>query len=70
MIGLYLDEFFDYGIADEVHELKSGETAQGNALGTLIAGAPAMSVYAEHRFMVSRSLSGRSGTAFSSFSSA
>lgn len=34
MIGLYLDGFFDYGIADEVHELK-GETAQGNALGTL-----------------------------------
>src|SRR5262249_46317618 len=34
-IGRYLDGFFDYGIADEVHELKSGETAQGNALGTL-----------------------------------
>ena len=34
MIGLYLDGLFDYGIADEVHELK-GETAQGNALGTL-----------------------------------
>lgn len=33
-IGRYLDGFFDYGIADEVHELK-GETAQGNALGTL-----------------------------------
>ncbi len=30
-----MDGFFDYGIADEVHELKSGETAQGNALGTL-----------------------------------
>jgi hypothetical protein len=26
--------FFDYAIADEVHELK-GDTAQGNALGTL-----------------------------------
>jgi hypothetical protein len=36
-IGRYLDGFFDYGIADEVHELKSGETAQGNALGTLSA---------------------------------
>jgi hypothetical protein len=36
-IGRYLDSFFDYGIADEVHELKSGETAQGNALGTLAA---------------------------------
>ena len=29
-IGRYLNGFFDYGIADEVHELK-GETAQGNA---------------------------------------
>jgi hypothetical protein len=36
-IGRYMDGFFDYGIADEVHELKSGETAQGNALGTLSA---------------------------------
>jgi len=34
-IGRYLDGFFDYGIADEVHELKSGETAQGNALGAI-----------------------------------
>jgi superfamily II DNA or RNA helicase len=33
-IGRYLDGFFDYGIADEVHELK-GATAQGNALGTM-----------------------------------
>lgn len=33
-IGRYLGGFFDYGIADEVHELK-GETAQGNALGTM-----------------------------------
>jgi hypothetical protein len=33
-IGRYLNGFFDYGIADEVHELK-GETAQGNALGTM-----------------------------------
>jgi hypothetical protein len=63
VIGLYLDRFFDYGIADEVHELKSGETAQGNALGTLIAGAPAMSVYAEHRFMLSNRVIARSGTA-------
>ena len=29
-----MPDFFDYGIADEVHELK-GDTAQGNALGTL-----------------------------------
>ena len=35
-IGRYLGGFFDYGIADEVHELK-GETAQGNALGTIAA---------------------------------
>lgn len=34
-IGRYLDGFFDYGIADEVHELKGADTAQGNALGTL-----------------------------------
>src|SRR5258708_15346462 len=29
-----MPSFFDYAIADEVHELK-GDTAQGNALGTL-----------------------------------
>src|SRR5205823_9387646 len=34
-VGRYLDGFFDYGIADEVHELKSGDTAQGNAFGVL-----------------------------------
>jgi len=34
-IGRYMPEFFDYAIADEVHELKGGDTAQGNALGTL-----------------------------------
>jgi len=34
VIGLYMKDFFDYGIADEVHEL-SNDTAQGNALGTL-----------------------------------
>ena len=33
-IGRYIPDFFDYAIADEVHELK-GDTAQGNALGTL-----------------------------------
>jgi hypothetical protein len=34
-VGRYMaDGFFDYAIADEVHELK-GDTAQGNALGTL-----------------------------------
>ncbi len=35
-IGRYMPDFFDYAIADEVHELK-GDTAQGNALGTLAA---------------------------------
>jgi hypothetical protein len=34
-----MDGFFDYAIADEVHELKGGDTAQGNALGTLAAAA-------------------------------
>jgi hypothetical protein len=33
-IGRFMPDFFDYAIADEVHELK-GDTAQGNALGTL-----------------------------------
>jgi len=33
-IGRYMPDFVDYSIADEVHELK-GDTAQGNALGTL-----------------------------------
>ena len=33
-IGRYMKDFFDYGIADEVHEL-SNDSAQGNALGTL-----------------------------------
>jgi helicase-like protein len=33
-IGRYMPDFFDYAIADEVHELK-GDTAQGTALGTL-----------------------------------
>ena len=33
-IGRYLKGFFDYGVADEVHELK-GDTAQGAALGTI-----------------------------------
>ena len=35
MIGLYMKGFFDYGIADEVHELKGSDTAQGAALGTI-----------------------------------
>jgi hypothetical protein len=38
-IGRYMDGFFDYAIADEVHEFTGGDTAQGNALGTLAASA-------------------------------
>ncbi len=34
-IGRYLPDWFDYGIGDEVHQLTAGDTAQGNALGTL-----------------------------------
>jgi len=34
-IGRHMPGFFDYSIGDEVHELKGGDTAQGNALGTL-----------------------------------
>jgi hypothetical protein len=36
-IGRYMKGFFDYFVADEVHELKGEDTAQGNALGTLAA---------------------------------
>jgi hypothetical protein len=43
-IGRYMDGFFDYAIADEVHELKGGDTAQGNALGTLAAAASHIAV--------------------------
>lgn len=35
-IGRYMPVFFDYVIADKVHELQ-GDTAQGKALGTLAA---------------------------------
>jgi hypothetical protein len=43
-IGRYMaDGFFDYAIADEVHELK-GDTAQGNALGTLASCARRIAV--------------------------
>ncbi|HTX77030.1 MAG TPA: helicase-related protein [Terracidiphilus sp.] len=38
-IGRYMKDFFDYFVADEVHELKGEDTAQGNALGTLAASA-------------------------------
>ena len=34
-IGRFLPSFFRYGIADEVHEAKAADTAQGNALGKL-----------------------------------
>jgi len=33
-MGRYMHEWFDYAIADEVHQL-AGDTAQGNALGVL-----------------------------------
>jgi superfamily II DNA or RNA helicase len=33
-IGRYMDEWWDYAIADEIHQL-AGDTAQGNALGVL-----------------------------------
>ena len=42
-IGRYMEGFFDYAIADEVHELK-GDTAQGNALGTLASCAQRIAV--------------------------
>ncbi|HXK03821.1 MAG TPA: helicase-related protein, partial [Verrucomicrobiae bacterium] len=38
-IGRHLKKFFDFGIADEVHEMKGADTAQGNALGTLATAA-------------------------------
>jgi hypothetical protein len=37
-IGRFLKRFFDYAIADEMHEL-ANDTAQGQALGTLAANA-------------------------------
>ncbi|MGA8273648.1 MAG: hypothetical protein WB919_18950 [Candidatus Sulfotelmatobacter sp.] len=33
-IGSYMQGWFDYAICGEIHQL-AGETAQGNALGTL-----------------------------------
>ena len=38
-IKRHLKGYFDYFIADEVHELKGGDTAQGNAFGILSAAA-------------------------------
>jgi Helicase conserved C-terminal domain len=38
-ISRHLGNFFDFAIADEVHELKGGDTAQGNALGALASAA-------------------------------
>ncbi|HWH55977.1 MAG TPA: DEAD/DEAH box helicase [Terriglobales bacterium] len=37
-ISRYMQHFFDYAIGDELHQL-AGDTAQGNALGTLAASA-------------------------------
>jgi hypothetical protein len=36
-IARYMKTFFDYFVADEVHELKGEDTAQGNVLGALAA---------------------------------
>ena len=35
-IGRYMDDWFDYAICDEAHQL-ANDTAQGNGLGTLAA---------------------------------
>jgi hypothetical protein len=35
-IGRYMHGFFDYAVCDEMHQL-AGDTAQGNALGTLVS---------------------------------
>ena len=43
-IGRHMPGFFDYAIGDEVHELKGGDTAQGNALGTLANSAGRIAV--------------------------
>jgi hypothetical protein len=34
-MGRYMSEWWDYAIADEIHQL-AGDTAQGNALGVLV----------------------------------
>jgi hypothetical protein len=47
-IGRYMPDFFDYAIADEVHQ-RNGDTAQGNAFGTL-AGC------AQHTVVLTRTL--------------
>lgn len=36
-LARHMPRFFDYAVADEVHELKGGDTAQGNALASLAA---------------------------------
>jgi superfamily II DNA or RNA helicase len=36
-IGRYMPGWFDYAVCDEIHQL-AGDTAQGNALGTLASG--------------------------------
>lgn len=56
----HLKGFFDLLVADEVHELKGGETAQGNALGmlasacrkTLCLTGTLVGGYAEHLFYI------------------
>ncbi len=59
-IKRHLRRFFDLFIADEVHELKGGETAQGNALGMLASACKKticltgtlVGGYAEHLFFI------------------
>src|SRR5262245_18643147 len=51
LIERHMNGFFDYGIADEVHELK-GETAQGAALGTIAS-------YATRTIVLTGTLNGR-----------
>ena len=54
-IGRYMRAgFFDYAIADEVHELKGGDTAQGNALGTLASSARYIAVLTAHSWAAMR----------------
>lgn len=38
-IGRYMQQWFDYALCDEAHQLAAGDTAQGNGLGTLAASA-------------------------------
>ncbi len=67
-ISRYLRGYFDFFICDEVHEMKGGNTAQGNAFGTL-AGACKKTIaltgtllggYASHLFHLNYRMNRRS----------